>query len=348
MIVIALESAYGGYGRAALHRGLQGLAEIPSTGELAVYVNDIEITKSIGGLSWKNSIYELAVTLSFEAAKTDNAYLKDLLLNPALGDIVRMVTNVEVFRGVIVKIDDGDINKNKYMAVDLGWYLNKTSQTYQFKNITVSDAIREICADLSISIDSISDIPTRITQIYFDKAISDIIKDLISQAGGDYNYDFTPWGLRVYKIGELVAYPEFRLASNLTQHYSPNYKGSVSHSVSIEEMKNSIKVVSEKDSVYKELMTLQYDDKVSKYGFLQKVVKIDVEKENAEVVANSELWANGREKESFSFEIIEKYDSYTRAGEVIYVDDVPYVIESTDHSYKDGWHFDKLELRKTI
>lgn len=343
---MALESAYGSFGRAVIHKGLLGLAEIPSTGELAVYANDRDISKNIGNLSWKNSIYELSTTLSFETAKTDNAYLKDLIYSPAPGDIIRMVTNVEVFRGVVVKIDDGDKYKNKYSAVDLGWYLNKTSQTYQFKKMPVSKAITEICADLSIPIDSVPDIPTKVTQIYFDKAISDIIKDLLSKAGGDYNYDFTPQGLRVYKIGDLIAYPEFRLASNLPQHFSPDFKGGVSHSVSIEEMKNAVKVVSEKDNVYKELMTLQYDDKVSKYGFLQKVVKIDPEKENAEVVANSELWANGREKETFSFEILEKYDSYTRAGEVILVDGTQYVIESTSHSYKGGWHYNKLELRR--
>ena len=52
--------------------------------------------------------------------------------------------------------------------------------------------------------------------------------------------------------------------------------------------------------------------------------------------------------ETFSFEIVEKYDSYTRAGEVISVDGVKYAIESTNHSYKDGWHFDKLELSKLV
>ena len=203
-----------------------------------VYAGDTEITKNIGGVSWKNSIYELATTLSFETAKTDNAYLKDLIYTPKLGEVIRIVTNVEVFRGVVIKVDDGDINKNKYTAVDMGWYLNKTSQTYQFKDITVKDAIKEICVDLSIPIDE--------------------------------------------------------------------------------------------------------------YGFLQSVIKIDTEKENADTVANSELWWNGRTKENFSFEIIEKYDSYTRAGEVIDLEGVRYVIESTDHSLVDGWHYDKLGLRKIV
>ena len=116
-----------------IHPRMQSLAPIAPTGQLTLYANDTDITKIAGNLAWKNSIYELATTMSFEVAKTDAAYLKDLMYIPQVGDIIRMVTNVEIFRGVITKADDGDKNKNKYTVVDLGWYLNKTSQTYQFK-----------------------------------------------------------------------------------------------------------------------------------------------------------------------------------------------------------------------
>ena len=64
------------------------------------------------------------------------------------------------------------------------------------------------------------------------------------------------------------------------------------------------------------------------------------------MVAQKTLDESSRLKENYSFEIIEMYDSYTRAGEVIELDGIRYVIESTDHSFKDGWHFDKLELKK--
>lgn len=199
---------------------------------------------------------------------------------------------------------------------------------------------------MSIEIAMLPELNVNINQIYFDKTISDILTDILSQCDGDYNYDFVPEGLRIYRIGDLIAYPEFRVASNVAQAYSPEHKGSVSHSTSIEEMKNSIKITSEKDNVYTELMVLQNRELIDKYGFLQKIVKIDPEKENADAVAKRELNENSRESETYSFEIVEKYDSYTRAGEVITVDDTKYVIESTDHSFKDGWHYDKLELRK--
>ena len=107
-------------------------------------------------------------------------------------------------------------------------------------------------------------------------------------------------------------------------------------------------MTSEKDNVYTELMVLQNRELIDKYGFLQKVVKIDPEKENAETVAQTNLAESGKLQESYSFEIIEKYDSYTRAGEVIDLEGVRYVIESTDHRLVDGWHYDKLGLRKIV
>ena len=39
-------------------------------------------------------------------------------------------------------------------------------------------------------------------------------------------------------------------------------------------------------------------------------------------------------------------NSYTRAGSMIAVDDVNYLIESTDHSIKNGVHYVKLGLRR--
>ena len=50
-------------------------------------------------------------------------------------------------------------------------------------------------------------------------------------------------------------------------------------------------------------------------------------------------------KETYSFEIIEDINSYTRAGYVIPVNGHNYVIESSGHSIKKGIHYVKLDLR---
>lgn len=329
-----------------IHSRLANTDTIEPTGDLELYANGNRITNIIGSLTWRNSLYELSTVMSFETPKSDAAYLKDLIYVPRVGDIVQQVTNGEIFRGVIKDVDDGDMNVNKYTAVDLGWYLNKTKQTYQFKNISAADAIKELCADLSIPISTLPELNATIDDIYFDKTVSDILTDILDKCPGDYNFDFVPEGLRVYEIGTLIAYPEFRIADNIPQMYSVAFRGEVSHTQSIEDMRNSIKITSEQDNVYSELKVLQDRESISKYGFLQEVVKIDPEKENADTVAAEKLSELNRIGETYSFTIIEKYDSYTRAGEVISVDGVPYVIENTDHSFKGGQHYNKLTVRR--
>lgn len=329
-----------------IHAGMQDTHAVETTGELELYANGSRITNIVGNLSWNNSIYELSTTMTFETPKTDGAYLTELIYVPQVGDIIQQVTNTEIFRGVVRDVDDGDANINKYTIVDLGWYMNKTKQTYQFKSITASNAIMELCADLSVNIVMLPELDTVIDEIYFDKTVSDILTDILDKCPGDYNYDFVPEGLRIYEIGTLIAYPEFRIADNIPQQYSVDFRGEVSHTQSIEDMRNSIKITSEKDNVYSELKVLQNRESIDKYGFLQEVIKIDPETESADAAASEALNQYCKVGETYSFTIIEKYDSYTRAGEIISVDGVSYVIESTAHSFSGGQHYNKLTVRR--
>lgn len=233
--------------------------------ELTLYADGIDITAYMGNLSWKNTIAELAATMSFETAKTDMQHTN--LYVPQVGSIVNLCTNTEIFRGIILSVDDGSKTTNKYTACDFGWYLNKSKETYQFNKMPAWKAINKMCSDFSIPIDIIPSLDTEITQIYYDKTISDILKSILELCGGNYNFDITPKGLRIYELGSLYAYPEFRITPNTHLIFSPTLRGNVSHSTSIEDMKNSIKVITEKDKVFSVQSTLKDEECISKYGF---------------------------------------------------------------------------------
>ena len=205
-----------------------------------------------------------------------------------------------------------------------------------------------MCSDFNIPIDTIPELNTSITQIYIDKCISDILSNILEKCGGGHNFDMSPNGIRIYKYGAIYAYPEFRITPNTHLIYSPTLKGSVSHSLSIEDMKNSIKVITESDKVYTVKAVAKDTDSIYKYGILQEVVKIDEKDGDAKACAKNKLSELGKVKESFSIEIIEAVNSYTRAGSMITVDDVNYLIESSDHSIKNGVHYVKLGLRKFV
>lgn len=306
-------------------------------------VGSNDITAYVGSLSWQNSIDELAAKMCFEVAKSDTHYVNTY--TPQLGDIVNLFTNIEIFRGIVIAVDDGDKFKNKYTVTDFGWYLNKSKETYQFNNMNAKKAVIRLCSDFNIPIDSVPELNASITQIYIDKCISDILSDILEKCGGGYNFDMTPNGIRIYKYGEIYAYPEFRITPNTHLIYSPTLKGSVSHSLSIEDMKNSVKVISESDKVYTVKAVAKDTDSIYKYGVLQEVIKIDEKDGDAKACAKNKLSELNKVKENFSIEIIEAVNSYTRAGALISVDDVNYLIESTDHSIKNGVHYVKLGLK---
>lgn len=136
--------------------------------------------------------------------------------------------------------------------------------------------------------------------LYIDKCISDILSDILDKCGGGYNFDMTPNGIRIYKYGAIYAYPEFRITPNTHLIYSPTLKGNVSHNLSIEDMKNSVKVVTETDKVYTVKAVMKDADSIYKYGVLQDVFKIDEKDGDANTHAKNRLSAPGKVEESFS------------------------------------------------
>lgn len=330
-----------------IQNNLQSIKAVtPKKGEIRIYANDVDITDYSGNLAWKNSIYELSTTLSFTLAKTNAKYVSDIIYIPEDGDIIRVFSDDEIYRGVVTKTDDGSENSNKYDVKDLGWYFGKTEQTYQFKNVSVTNALKQVCKDLGVGIDELPEISTAVNVIYFDKTIAAIITDLLDSVQEDYSYYFTPKGLKVFKVGDLVTEPVFFVANNIKYGLSVEYMNNMSHSSSIEDMVTSVKVTSDKDNVYKELLIKQDADLMQRYGFMQKLIKIDADKEDADAVAEKAMYENGRKTYSYSFEIIERYNSYTRAGQCIMLGGDKYVVESSDHSLKNGWHHTKLTVRK--
>ena len=328
-----------------IHPALNSSPDIPPTSELKIYIGGKDATRFVGTLSWHNSVAEISTTMEFDMPKNDAKYLTDLIITPKEGDIVRMVTNEEIFRGVIITVNDGDEFVIKCTVADMGWYLNKTEQTYQFEEIRADDAIKELCADLCINLVCIPTLTNIISHIYFDKTVSAIIAEILSECGDNYNYDFTPQGLRIYEIGEFYAYPEFRTASNIRKLQSFDFHGELTHSISIEDMRNSVKVVSDKDNCYTELVVKQNNELINQYGFLQQIVKIDTDNENPEMIAQSKIDELAKPNIEFGFTIIEAIDSYTRAGMVTDIGNVHFLIMSTDHSIIDSVHYNKITLK---
>lgn len=308
------------------------------------------VTSYLGGLEWHNSTDELATSLSLNIAKPQQEWSNQY--TPEIGDVVRMFTNTEIFRGVVIDVDYGDPKYNKYTCYDAGWYLNKTKDTYQFYNITVRECIRKILEDLSIPVDSISGLgdgkdfdTVTVSDIYIDKSISEILKDFMdNKLNGWYNFDFTPKGFRLYIVGTEKAYPKFRTSPQTALHDSIEYRGRETHTGSFEDSKTSVKVISDTDV----LATARWDYLYQRYGLIQEVVQVNPEEldEDPKQYALGKLNELCKPKETYSFEFVEAINSYTRAGEGLDIGDYTFAITNTDHSIENGVHKTKLTIER--
>ncbi len=329
--------------RQPIHPRLFNQAPMECNGSIKMIIGKDEnnVTAYMGDLSWSNTIAELATTMTFSLSKTDARYNKEFVFLPSVGDIVRYGIENEKFRGIILDCDDGDKLTNKYTAVDAGWYLNKTSDTYQFTEQDADECIRYILERKLIPVAELPELNTKITQIYIDKSISDIIKDILEKCGGGFNFDFIPEGIRIYKCGAHEAKPVYSPASNIAATDSIEIRGAEEHKTSMENMITATKVTSDTDV----LVAAQNSALIAEYGLIQTVIKKSDE-EDALTLGVNTVRNGGVLDEEYSFEILERLDGYTRAGDSVVINNIKYIVNSSDHSISKGKHQVRLTLKK--
>lgn len=329
-----------------LHNSIFNMPDMAfsNNSDIAVYVGLRNIAESVGTLSWTNTKAELATTVTFSAAKTDNEY--EYMYLPQKGEIMRLfLCGNEVYRGVIISDDTGNRHSNSYTAADPGYYLNKTTDTYQFKDIPSVEALKKICDDLSIPIAYIDDAAMEgsyISELYIDKNISEVIWDIIDRIKGDWTFDFVPSGIRIYKIGTYVADPKFRMSPNTELKSSIEYRGVESVTSSIEDRKTAIKIISDTNV----LASARNDDSYNRFGFLQEVIKLDDENTDPLAYAEEQLNVLNRETSTRNFPMQVELGDYTRAGDCLCIDNVWYQITSAQHEIKSGRHTVTVELER--
>ena len=313
--------------------------------EIGVLANGEDITRYVGDIEWTNTIEELSTLFTFSVPKPNGTkYISTY--TPNVGDIVRFFYGEnERFRGVIITCDDSSKTVSKYTAADAGWYLNKHMDTYQFNTERADYCIKYILDRLSIPTVYTEPMSTIIDSIYIDKPISNIFKDILDKCPKRYNFDFVPKGIRIYSLGDPLISPQFRVSSNTKLNDSLKYKFDVEHKTSIENLITAYKAVSDTDVLRREKNLYA----ISKYGFIQTVIKVSSGEDPAEAIRKKRLQTEQVPKETYSFSIVEQPGSYTRAGDCFGGEDnTVYLVTSTKHSIKNGVHYNKLEVERYV
>ena len=303
------------------------------------------ITPMIGSLGWRSNTDELGDELSFDIAFNDARYFPS---NPCeLGDLVILKNGSEITRTIIVEEKKNGRNPIGYSAFDYAFYLNKS--IYQFNKVRADKAIRKILSDFRIPIGNIVSMPTLINQIFNNKVVSDIIREIIelveSDTGQKLLMEMRQGKLYIEKRKDLIVKGTFNMAENIK---NINVTGAImnpSKTRSIIDMKNSIQVVLDD----KLITTVTDQSLINRFGRLQEVVSInEEEKAKAMIIGKNKLKELAKIAEDCSVELMG--DDRFRAGRLFEIKEPitglkeTYLIKSADHSIAKKIHTMKLDL----
>ena len=319
-----------------------------------VIIKDKDVTDIIGNLTWRDTVDTLGVEVDFELPM--NRYDKkfEFLYDITLGDPIQIL-NVkgEVLVQAIIVSETPNGKITSFTAYDMAWYLNKSTVIKQFKKMIGNDCVKSLCKEIGIDVE-VSGLDTKIDKIYKDKAVSEVIKDIIEQCSQfnskKFFIEFDKNKLIVSPYKKIKVFGTFEIQKDKFININENI-GGVSLSKSIVDMKNSVLVVTENKGAIRTIGEEQDSKSIEKYGKLQEVVTLD-EKEfsKANLVAKNELKKLNKITEDFSIDVLG--DDNVKSGRVIDID-LPlfnlkgeYLIKESNHTISN--HIHKISLKLEV
>lgn len=311
----------------------------------------IDITPIVKTISWRSNVNELGQELDFSVTNSDMKYFPK---NPVdIGSMMILQNNKEILRSIVVTENKIGRDLIDYVSFDYTFYLNKGSETYQFNKIAASKAIEKILKDFNIHVGSIANIPVVINKIYHDDVLSDVLKDIIEtvrkETGIKYIMEFRDGKFYLEKESEKIIKASFKLADNIKEESILSSISNQTIKRSIENMKNSIKIIStsdKKDTVHYNAKKQEFIDK---YGLLQKIhiiSKEDISK--AKNIADNMLSDLGKVLIEQSIEV--PGNDEVRSGRILELKEEltgankKYLIKDCLHTLEDGIHTMKLNM----
>ena len=319
-----------------------------------VIIKDKDVSDIIGNLTWRDTVDTLGVEVDFELPI--NRYDKkfEFLYDITLGDPIQILNaKGEVLVQAIIVSETPNGKITSFTAYDMAWYLNKSTVIKQFKKMIGNDCVKSLCKEIGIDVE-VSGLDTKIDKIYKDKAVSEVIKDIIEQCSQfnskKFFIEFDKNKLIVSPYKKIKVFGTYEMQKDKFININENI-GGVSLSKSIVDMKNSVLVITENKGAIRTIGEEQDSKSIEKYGKLQEVVTLD-EKEfsKANLVAKNELKKLNKITEDFSIDVLG--DDNVKSGRVIDID-LPlfnlkgeYLIKESNHTISN--HIHKISLKLEV
>ena len=303
----------------------------------------VDISPYTGKFTISDNIDSLGREFSFSFNNNKYRDTASNWITLQMGNTVVVYDNGELlFTGQIVHGTQNNMNEYSYKAYDNAFYLNKNQSQIQFREISVKQAIEELCRKEYIPCHIDCDIPTTVTKIYNGEIISNIIDDLLKIDTDAnkvmYRKEYTDGTLYINSINNLtITYTAEPIISNFTIEQS------------IENMANKVIVVSssEKNTTVQAVSLNQ--ESIDTYGQYTYYEKIDDKSiAQASAIANNKLEELLQAEEKITMTLWG--DNSVRSGRVLtFNQDIikgNYLVTNCTHNYSGDMHTMEVELEK--
>ena len=317
-------------------------------------LKDYDITDFITKYVWSGDTEQAARKLEIEIEyTTQNKDAGFVGLDLKLGGFLSLYYAEDIASGQ-AEIFEGRIffrkrNTNSFTftftAYDNLIYLAKSKVQMVFDNVTVSDAIKQVCNEIGISVaDNIPQINTTVNFIASEKSCTEVFRMLFEKTkadttnnpnGQDYTVICINGNINIIKKGEQIE--GYTISDEIDIDESE-------HSESIEDMVNRIKAVDDSGNI---CQVFTINDDVIHYGMIQDIHKIQPPKEGETVndikMAKSRL---KRLKNESSIRAIGNIQCITGYAVEVQEEQLKgkFFIKSDMHSFSNNMHIMNLTL----
>lgn len=311
--------------------------------QVQVIQNDglIDITPYTGQFTISDNINSLGREFNFTFNNNKYRDTASLWIDLQMGNTIVVYDDGElIYQGQIVQGSQSDMENYSYKCFDNAFYLNKNQSVIQFSDITVKQAIEQLCAKENIPCQVACDINTKVTKIYNGEVISKIIDDLL-------NLDTNATGIkyrREYNYGSLY----INAFNNLKMIYDKEpIIGNFSIDKSIENLVNKVVVVSSSEKNTTVQATAINQESINTYGQYTHYEKVD-DKEiaQARAIANNKL--KELSKITNTIKVTLWGDNYVRSGRILkFNQDIlkgEYLVTNCTHTYTGDVHTMEVDL----
>ena len=230
-------------------------------------------------ISWGKSIDEFAQKLSFDMYLYK---LEGMPINPVkIGSIIEIKSEKIEFSGIVISNNESK-DLISYSAIDFTFYFTQNEEIYQFQKVIGNSCIESIILSMEAPIGIIDKIDIKIDKIYFNLSAGGVIKDIIkiieAKKGIKFHFYFRDGKFHFRRETDSIS--TFEVDFYNKKYNATDLSKNISISKSIENLKNSIKVVIKNNETEYKSIESKNQKNIDKYGLLQKVEVIEADNPN--------------------------------------------------------------------